>query len=686
MNKQSSHGALRPRGRVLFVGTLPPPVGGVTVANARILDELARLLPEHRVAHRDPRSAAIRELIESQALVVALSGPSQAWKLLPFALVRRAVRPTYLLVHAPDESLERRRSLRTFQVLNALGVRVLTTNAALLRGLGLGGREFASVVQLTRYLSPQEAVSKSGLRLITFCYEGSRIYGTAECISAFRAIQEEVADAELTLVLYGRNTEERRELARNVRNDEPDIRVLEDLSTEEVESELGRASVLLRLSSQDGDSQVVRQALAHGIKVVATSRAPRPAGVITVETTDSNEVAEAVLRRTPAPREEQPPVMTFAEQVSADVRVKCGAHRIIVATILDTTGPVVTATLGSQLQYLGLGADEVLTVSTSPVKPDWAEHLPVRSSGVVWIDAARVAIQTLMIARRLRPTIVYARDDWVAGLLAIMSFALPSSTRLHVDKRGLAIAEMDMNKRPWTRRAVVGALERVSLRRAAKTMFVSRELRDELGFGSASNAVVVPNCAPLPEDERGWEGPVLAVFVGGGDVWQCPAETLNLLLQMKKRGIEVFVATRDARFLDHALTSGLPAGQLSRTQVQALLRRATVSLVLRENHLATRVASPIKLAESLAAGCGVVATRASWEGIGELQNRGDAFILDSTQPNNTEVDALCEWVRSRHRNRDTVNPEHHPLISWEPYKSELQWFFAENESGKSSAH
>jgi glycosyltransferase involved in cell wall biosynthesis len=68
-----------------------------------------------------------------------------------------------------------------------------------------------------------------------------------------------------------------------------------NLSVPEVTAALARSEVFLRPTDWDGDSVIVREALAVGARVVATDVSARPAGV-ELSGRSGQELAHAVLR------------------------------------------------------------------------------------------------------------------------------------------------------------------------------------------------------------------------------------------------------------------------------------------------------------------------------------------------------------------------------------------------------
>jgi hypothetical protein len=112
-------------------------------------------------------------------------------------------------------------------------------------------------------------------------------------IEAARIVRATWPDAVLRILSYGRVGPELEELRRSVAA-ESWIDMPFDLSPAEVSSVLSRAGVFLRPTTWDGDSVIVREAVALGARVVASDSAPRPRGV-ELAPLDAAAFAEAVL-------------------------------------------------------------------------------------------------------------------------------------------------------------------------------------------------------------------------------------------------------------------------------------------------------------------------------------------------------------------------------------------------------
>jgi hypothetical protein len=85
-------------------------------------------------------------------------------------------------------------------------------------------------------------------------------------------------DATLRVLAYGRDGEELAALRARVAGEEW-VHVTFDSSPEEVRDVLASSAVFLRPTAWDGDSVIVREALAEGARVVAGDTSPRPVGV-----------------------------------------------------------------------------------------------------------------------------------------------------------------------------------------------------------------------------------------------------------------------------------------------------------------------------------------------------------------------------------------------------------------------
>lgn len=101
-------------------------------------------------------------------------------------------------------------------------------------------------------------------------------------------------DATLRVLAYGHDGEHLARLRAQVADCDW-VSISFDAPDDEVRAVLDGCGVFLRPTAWDGDSMIVREALAAGARVVAADTAPRPVGV-ELSALDAGELAEAVLR------------------------------------------------------------------------------------------------------------------------------------------------------------------------------------------------------------------------------------------------------------------------------------------------------------------------------------------------------------------------------------------------------
>jgi len=119
-------------------------------------------------------------------------------------------------------------------------------------------------------------------------------YNAQLAVETVRVVRREWADARLWILAYDRDGPELADL-RALVSDLPWVELSYNLSAVDVSAALARSEVFLRPTEWDGDSIMVREALAVGTRVVASDVIPRPAGVELAGLSDA-ELASAVLR------------------------------------------------------------------------------------------------------------------------------------------------------------------------------------------------------------------------------------------------------------------------------------------------------------------------------------------------------------------------------------------------------
>jgi glycosyltransferase involved in cell wall biosynthesis len=119
-------------------------------------------------------------------------------------------------------------------------------------------------------------------------------YNADLAVEAVRLARRERPSLRLWILGYDQDGEAMARLRQQV-SALPWVRVSMNLSPEEVSAALASSGVFLRPTSWDGDSVIVREALALGTRVVASDTVARPQGV-EVAALDAASTAEAILR------------------------------------------------------------------------------------------------------------------------------------------------------------------------------------------------------------------------------------------------------------------------------------------------------------------------------------------------------------------------------------------------------
>ena len=180
------------------------------------------------------------------------------------------------------------RVLRTFDEL-------WVVNAAIRELLppDLAGRTTVVTPFDARGVAVRGVTARDPHTLVIATNAGLAHYNATVGVEAVRLVRSEWPDATLHVLAYGHQGPELAELRSAVASLDW-VEVSFDLSPERVSTVLAGAGVFLRPTSWDGDSVIVREALALGARVVASDLAPRPRGV-ELAGLDAEDIAAAVL-------------------------------------------------------------------------------------------------------------------------------------------------------------------------------------------------------------------------------------------------------------------------------------------------------------------------------------------------------------------------------------------------------
>lgn len=315
--------ARRPPRGLLLVGTRPPPSGGISAH----IDDLACWLSEHGVAVRfvEARPGLSREPSSFARLIGALvaarargdlchvhtNGHNEgSWRLAELA-ARLAGDRALVTLHSGYAPGYVRRHRAACRAVCARYRRVVCVNehiAAALRDAGVDAARLLvapafSMALLPLPLAPAglDAVRRRHPVLLAATLSDAPEYGARVLFEGYASLRSHIP--RLGLVLHGPAARKPRLDGLELLDDgaRASIHRYGDLPRAEALGLLSAADVFVRPTFADGDSISVREALALGVRVVASAAAPRPAGCHTFPVGDPVALAAAVHAALAAP-------------------------------------------------------------------------------------------------------------------------------------------------------------------------------------------------------------------------------------------------------------------------------------------------------------------------------------------------------------------------------------------------
>lgn len=277
---------------VVVWGRLPPPIGGVTRSVEGMVEQLrdSGLVVEVVDPYHLQLVPLLRVLASSQGVsMYHISGPSGLIRFLPAIAVDR--RPKALFLHAAEGGTTKVVNFPwSFRRIAPRFSKVWVTNAMLAEHVSW---EIGSEVSVA---SPFSGLSRTSyeecsnlpvkLKCVTFMYNGHKLYNSLLAAESVGYLREKGVDASLKVVSYGSTPRAGTWGALEQRASEASwLSVVANTEGGGAETFLGEADLLLRLTTTDGDSMVLREALSLGLRVVASSEVPRPRGVELVDLT-----------------------------------------------------------------------------------------------------------------------------------------------------------------------------------------------------------------------------------------------------------------------------------------------------------------------------------------------------------------------------------------------------------------
>lgn len=283
---------------ITLIGQLPPPVGGVTVHNQRLMHKFKEANFKCECVH--PRSgfiSFIRSVIFSQYVYVSVN--NRILMLLLIIFLRITLKKHSICFHGNVNKILGIQKL--FQVLTMkLARKILVLNKESLNYANSVSTQ--EVLQVTAYVEhdtnrvlDHELVNKFSKLArkfrCTVCtnafskrytQDGTEIYGISELINYFERVPDVLLIISNPDGRYAKDYYSSRSTSSNI------LFISEEHDFLDV---LEVADVFIRNTSTDGDSLSVHEALAKGIVTYATDVVQRPRGVITygsLEQIDSN--------------------------------------------------------------------------------------------------------------------------------------------------------------------------------------------------------------------------------------------------------------------------------------------------------------------------------------------------------------------------------------------------------------
>lgn len=277
-------------------------VGGVLTSHHQLSQALRAA--GHDVRYVDTGSAsratrALRGVVGRRAL--HLFHITRLWRALVMAPVFTLLRGrTVLVLHSGSTITQVRDMGRPVRWLLTLALHaydeIWAVNEAIRDVLppALDDRVVVVVPFDDTLVADREASERNLHALVLATNAGLPQYNAELGLDAAKVIRQSWPDATLHILAYGNDGPVLGRLREAVQGQDW-VTMTFDLPPQETSDVLWRAGCFLRPTSWDGDSVIVREALASGARVIASDRAPRPKGVELAPLTVAG-LAEAVLR------------------------------------------------------------------------------------------------------------------------------------------------------------------------------------------------------------------------------------------------------------------------------------------------------------------------------------------------------------------------------------------------------
>lgn len=297
--------------RILLLGPLPPPLGGMAahvgllrkaLLSRGVLVEVLEVPPR---GSRIAKSAwvAFRELVRRRTDLahLHLAGGRKAYRVakglqryfhalgVPFVVTLHGGG----FVSFVESNSEAKAGLR--ELLSSAAAVVAVNGSIASYVVSSFGLHSSSVHVVSPYLSEREAVPRAGtekvLRSLVACGSGTSVYGLLDLVQAVRTTGSVRA---VDICLYGTHDPSYlNKLLDLCRRDER-IQVFWNMQPKEFSERLMRAELFVRPTYADGDSLALREAIDLGCQVIASDAAIRPPGCGIYQCGKNDELAELI--------------------------------------------------------------------------------------------------------------------------------------------------------------------------------------------------------------------------------------------------------------------------------------------------------------------------------------------------------------------------------------------------------
>lgn len=246
--------------------------------------------------------------------------------------------------------------------------------------------------------------------------------------------------------------------------------------------------------------------------------------------------------------------------------------------------------------------------------------------------------------------------------------SLPLVVDFHGDSRDEFILKSPMIKEKDWRLKFIERANAVSIKKSAMLLVVSKNLRNELIRQtnlSINNYFVMP-CSVVverfsqvkPHELDVIKDRIVVGYCGGLQKWQNIDVILDIVFRLRKLDCAIFfllLTQNDIACIKEKLDvigqENYACFSLKSSEIPAYLSLMDVSFLIRDERMLNIVASPTKIAESLAAGVPIVATKSAGD-VNEIVYSGqNGYIIDGVDVSDKDIENIYNYLKVVKTNR-----------------------------------